>query len=169
MIGTLHANAQLNIAVENGVIYIKTATFGPPDPKKFITLTDSLDKNLKAHPDDTTSLFERALLLEQFNNQLAKATSYTKDPIENLTAAKDMTEHAVELMKDIRLKILRAQVYKDLVYRFSVNESWKFTNKQISERKIKYNAYKVLANKYYDELALLDNNNAYDYQKLKVK
>ena len=170
MIGAFRAEAQLNVAVESGVIYIKHSNIGPPDPKKFISLSDSLDKKLKVNPNDTMSLFECALLLEQFNNQLAKATSYTKDPIENLTEAKDMAEHAVGLnMKDIRLKILRAQIYKDLVYRFSVSESWKFTSKQILERKIKYNAYRDLANKCYDELALLDKNNAYDYKKLKVK
>ncbi|MEO7045688.1 MAG: hypothetical protein ABI091_10320, partial [Ferruginibacter sp.] len=84
-------------------------------------------------------------------------------------AAKDMTEHAVELhMKDLRIKILRAQIYKDLLYRYSVSESWKFTSKQVVERKERYDTYKELANKYYDELAILDSQNAYDYQKLKV-
>jgi hypothetical protein len=167
--GPIRADAQLNVVIENGVIYIKDGGFGPPDAKKYSAKVDSLDKILRAHPDDTTSLFERALLLEQFNNQLAKATSFTKDPIENLTIAKDMAEHAIALnMKDIKLKVLRSQIYADLVYRFSVSETWKFTSKQISDRKIKYNTYKGLANKYYDELALLDKNNAYDYQKLKM-
>lgn len=170
MLGSFHANAQLHVAVENGIIYIKNTNFGPPDPKNFGSLTDSLDEKLKVHPDDTTSLFERALLLEQFNNQLAKATSYTKDPAENLTVAKGMAEHAVALkMKDLRLKILRAQIYKDLVYRYSVSESWKFTSKEVAERKEKYNGYRGVANKYYEELAILDSPNAYDYQKLKVR
>ena len=72
-IGTLHANAQLNIVLENGTVYIKSANFGPPDPEIFTSIIDSLDKKLKGRPDDTTCLFQRALLLEQFNNQLAKA------------------------------------------------------------------------------------------------
>ena len=169
LIGSIRANAQLNVVVENGIISIQSGSFGPPDPKKFNSIIDSLDKNLKEHPNDTTSLFYRALLLEQFNNQLAKASSYTKDPIENLTTSKEITEHAVGLnMQDIRLKVLRAQIYKDLVYRYSVSESWKFTSKQISERKVKCNTYKELANKCYDELAVIDKNNAYDYIRLKV-
>lgn len=168
-VGTLSTHAQINTVMENGAIYIKGGGFGPADAKKYGAKADTLDKTLKAHPNDTTSLFERALLLEQFNNQLAKATSFTKDPIDNLTIAKNMAEHAIALnMKDIKLKVLRAQIYADLVYRFSVSETWKFTSKQISDRKAKYNTYKGLANKYYDELALLDKINAYDYEKLKV-
>jgi len=31
-----------------------------------------------------------------------------------------------------------------------------------------FNSYKELANKYYDELGVLDKENAYDYQELKV-
>jgi len=170
MIVASKVSAQPNIVVENGQIYIKTSAFGPPNPSTFKPLTDSLDKRLKLNSNDTSCLFQRALLLEQFNNQLAKAASYTKDPIENLSVARDMAEHAVELqMKDLKLKILRAQVYKDLVYRYSVSESWKFTSKQVAERKVKCDNYKALANKYYDELALLDAGNAYDYERLKIK
>jgi hypothetical protein len=169
LVGTLPSFAQLNVVIENGTIYIKQSTYGPPDPRKYSPLADSLEKELKVNPKDTTSLFERALILEQLNNQLAKATSYTRNPISNLTIAKDLTEHAVALkMTDFRLKVLRAQIYKDLAYRFSVSESWKFTSKQISERKVKYNTYKELANKYYDELVKLDKDNSYDYQRLKV-
>jgi hypothetical protein len=170
VLGTSPLFAQLNVVIENGSIYIKESTFGPPDAKKYSRLADSLDRVLKENPKDTTSLFGRALILEQLNNQLAKATSYTKDPISNLTIAKDLVEQAIALkMRDFRLKVLLAQLYKDLAYRYSVSESWKFTSKQIAERKVKYNAYKELANKYYDELAVLDSGNAYDYQRLKVK
>lgn len=170
MFGSLPSFAQLNVVIENGSIYIKETTFGPPDAKKYSPLADSLEKVLKINPKDTTSLFEQALILEQLNNQLAKATSFTRDPISNLTVAKDLAEHAIALkMKDFRLKVLRAQLYKDLAYRFSVSESWKFTSKQIAERKVKYNAYKNLTNKYYDELAVFDRGNAYDYEKLKLK
>jgi hypothetical protein len=162
--------AQLNVVIENGSIYIKERSFGPPDAKRYGPKADSLEKVLKLNPKDTTSLFERALILEQLNNQLAKATSYTKDPISNLTIAKDLAEQAISLkMTDFRLKVLRAQLYKDLAYRYSVSESWKFTIKQIAVRKVKYYAYKELANKYYDELAVLDSGNAYDYQRLKVR
>jgi hypothetical protein len=170
LVGTLHSFAQLNVVIENGTIYLKQSTFGPPDAKEYSRLADSLEKVLKINPKDTTSLFKRALLLEQLNNQLAKAASYTKNPISNLTIAKDLAEQAIALkMTDFRLKVLRAQLYKDLAYRFSVSESWKFTSKQIADRKVKYNTYKELENKYYDELAVLDSGNAYDYQRLKIK
>jgi hypothetical protein len=168
--GAFTTKAQLEIKVGNGLIYINDRNLGHLNFNKYSPLIDSLDKSLKLHPNDTTSLFERALLFEQFNNQLAKATSLTREPIENLTIAKDLAEHAMVLnMKDIRLKVLQAQIYKDLVYRFSFNESWKFTSKEILERKQKRNTYKELANNYYDELALIDKDNAYNYEKLKVK
>ena len=170
LVGTLPSFAQFNVVIENGSIYIKDRSFGPPDAKKYSPIADSLEKILKIQPKDTTSLFERSLILEQLNNQLAKATSYTKDPIINLTIAKDLAEQAAALkMKDFRLKVLRAQVYKDLAYRYSVSETWKFTGKQIAERKIRYNTYKDLSNKIYDELAVLDTVNAYDYQRSKLK
>jgi hypothetical protein len=66
------------------------------------------------------------------------------------------------------LKVLRAQMYKELTYRFTGDEAWKYNSKQIADRKSLFNSYKELANKYYDELAQLDKSNAYDYGKLKV-
>ena len=81
----------------------------------------------------------------------------------------NMVEKAINLkMSDFKLKVLRAQIYKELCYQYAGDESWKFNAKQIAERKAQFNAYKSLANKYYDEVALLDPNNAYDYQKLRV-
>jgi hypothetical protein len=71
-------------------------------------------------------------------------------------------------MTDFKLKVLGAQVYKELCYRFTGDESWKYNAKQIVARRRQFNNYKDLANKYYDEVALLDEGNAYDYQKLKV-
>jgi len=168
--GSFRANAQLNVAVKNGIIYIENGGVGRPDPRKYGGVIDSLEKNIKTHPNDTTSLFERALLFEQLNNQLAKPSTYSKDPIEFLTIAKNIVEHAVTLqMKDIRLKILHAQIFRDLVYQFSVSESWKFTSKQISDRQEKYLRYKAAANSCYEELSVLDKRNAYDYLRLKVK
>lgn len=170
MMGTIPAFAQLNVVNENGSIFIKEKSFGPPDEKKYSHIADSLARVLKLNPKDTNSIFERALILEQLNNQLAKATSFTKDPIINLSIAKNLAEEAILLkMTDIRLKVLRAQIYKDLAYRFSVSESWKFTSLQIAERKTKFTLYKGLANKYYDELAILDKGNSYDFAQKKVR
>jgi hypothetical protein len=81
-----------------------------------------------------------------------------------------MAEKASSLkMQNFNLKVLRAQLYKELAYRFTGDESWMFNSNQIAKRKSLFNNYKVLANKYYDELVQLDSNNSYDYQKLKVK
>jgi hypothetical protein len=48
-------------------------------------------------------------------------------------------------------------------------DAWRYNARQIEDRKRNYENYKVLANKYYDQLAALDSNDAYDYQRLKIK
>jgi hypothetical protein len=169
MISAMSTNAQLKVKVASGLIYINDGSFGKPNGKKYAILTDSLDKNLKTHLNDTTSLYYRALLYLTFNDLKAKPFQGEKGALENLTIAKKMAEKAVTLeMKNFDLKILRAQVYKELTYRFTGDESWKYNSKQIADRKALFNTYKNLANKYYDELAVIDKENAYDYQKLKV-
>jgi hypothetical protein len=161
--------AQLKVKVVAGIIDIND---GPQyrNANKYASLSDSLDRNLKANPKDTTSLFFRALLYLKSNDALAKPYQRTKGTLENLTIAKNMTENAVSLkMQSFNLKVLRAQIYYQLVYRFTGDESWMFNSKQKAERKALFNNYKEFANKYYDELAQLDNSNAYDYQRLKIK
>lgn len=169
MTGAISANAQLKVKVESGLIYINDGAFGKPNKQKYAALTDSLDKNLKTHVNDTTSLFFRALLYLTFNDLKAKPFQGEKGALENLTIAKKMAEKAVTLeMKNIDLKILRAQIYKELTYRFTGDESWKYNSKQIADRKALFSSYKYSANKCYDELAVIDKENAYSYQKLKV-
>jgi hypothetical protein len=163
------AHAQVNVKIESGMIYINNGLLGRLDEKKYTTLTDSLDKNLKVKPNDTTSLFFRALLYLSFNDLKAKPFQGASGALENLVIAKDMAEKAVGLgMKNFNLKVLRAQLYKELTYRFTGDESWKYNSKQIADRRKQFNDYKDLANRYYDELAVLDKANAYEYQKLKV-
>jgi len=90
--------------------------------------------------------------------------------LENLVLARNLADKAMGLkMTNIKLEVLRAQIYKELTYRFTSDEAWKYNSKQIADRKSQFNSYKELANKYYDELAELDSSNAYDYQKLKIK
>jgi len=149
------------LLIDDGSPLLKQASYKP--------LTDSLDRALKTRPNDTTSLFYRALLYDQFNNLLAKPFATDNGALLNLTKAKDLCEQAISLkMNDFKLKVLRAQIYRDLTCRYSGDESWKFNTNQIAERRNKFNTYKELAKQYYDELAALDKNNAYDYQKLKV-
>lgn len=71
-------------------------------------------------------------------------------------------------MQAVNLKILRAEIYRELCYRFTGDESWQLNGKQITSRRNRFNGYKDLANKYYDELAQLDNRNAYAYLQLKI-
>jgi hypothetical protein len=166
---SISAHAQLRTKVVSGLISIDDGAMIPSE-KKYTSLIDSLDKNLKVSPNDTTSLFLRALLYLSFNDLKAKPYQGAKGALENLTTAKNMAEKALNLkMQNFNLKVLRAQVYKELTYRFTGDESWKYNSKQIADRKHLFNTYKELANKYYDELAEADKSNAYDYQKLKVK
>ncbi|GAC1310327.1 MAG: hypothetical protein NVSMB24_27350 [Mucilaginibacter sp.] len=141
-----------------------------PDPRKYVSLVDSLDKNIKTNDKDTTSLFFRALLYLGFNDIKAKPYQGEKGALENLVIAKDLAEKAIDLkMKNFKLQVLRAQIYKELCYRYSGDESWKYNIKHIAGRRKQFNIYKELANKYYSELVVLDTANAYDYEKLKVK
>ncbi len=168
LVSSLSAHAQLRIKVVYGSIGIDDGSL-TPNEKKYAVLTDSLDRNLKIHSNDTTSLFLRALLYLRYNSLIAKPYSADKIALENLEIAKKMAERAISLnMKNFNLKILRAQIYKELIYRFAGDESWKYNSKQIAERRELFNSYKELANKCYDDLAEMDKRNTYDYQQLKV-
>lgn len=161
--------AQLPVQVRSGLIDINDGTIGKPNANKYSALTDSLDKNLKTHPNDTSSLFFRAVLYLSFNKVMVNPDLGNKIAFNNLIIAKNMAEKAITLkMQNFYLKVLRAEIYRELSFRLGGDESWKFNSKQIADRRKQFNQYKELANKYYDELAVLDNGNAYDYQKLKV-
>ncbi|QEM07203.1 hypothetical protein DIU31_028265 [Mucilaginibacter rubeus] len=161
------AFAQLPTRIVSGKLLINDGSL-TPRPDKYAKLADSLDKKLKASPKDTTCLFYRALLLDRFNEQLAKPSPGEKGALENLQQAANLVEKAISLkMEDFRLKVLRAQIYKDLCYRFGADQSWQFNAKQVIERRKLFNSYKQLTNKFYDELAEIDKDNSYDYQKLK--
>ena len=161
--------AQLPVQVRSGLIYINDGTIGSPKPNKYAALTDSLDKNLKLHPNDTTSLFLRAVLYLSLNRVIVNPDLGNKTAFNNLVTAKNMAEKAITLkMRNFYLKVLRAEVYRELTYRLGGDQSWKFNSNQITQRRNQFNSYKELTNKYYDELTIIDKENAYDYQKLKV-
>jgi hypothetical protein len=89
---------------------------------------------------------------------------------DKLLLARKMADRADSLkMQRFNLKVLRAQICKELTNRYAPMDLWRFTDKQIAERKKRFEYFKVLANRYYGELPMLDKANAYDYQKLKVK
>lgn len=164
----LNSFAQVPVKVANGKVFINDGSL-TYKKDKYAALTDTLTRKLKANPADTTSLFYKALLCDLLNNQMAVPAASDKDALTSLERSKYLCEKAINFhMRDFRVKVLRAQIYKDLAYRFSGDEAWKYNNKQISERRDMFNVYKDLANKYYDELAALDAANAVDYQKLKV-
>jgi hypothetical protein len=161
--------AQIPVKIAAGLIYINDGPFRQ-DPKKYAVISDSLDRKLKIDDKDTTAMFYRALLYLIFNDLKAKPSPLDKVALDNLVLGKNLAERAIVLkMANIKLKVLRAQIYKELTYRFTGGEAWKYNSKQIADRKNLFNGYKGLANKYYDELAKLDRPNAYDYEKLKAK
>lgn len=170
MLVAISSKAQVNTTVENGLVMIKDGSLGRPDPAKYATVTATIDRKLKANPNDTTSLFIRAMLYLHFNSLIANPNLSSDVPTYNLINAKKLADRADSLnMQDIKLKVLRAQLCKELTYRYAATEKWRYNDKQLAERKRKYDMYKALANQYYDELAMLDKKNAYDYQRLKIK
>lgn len=167
-LSTLRASAQPPVKVVAGLIYMNDGT-SAPNQKMYPKLTDSLDNNLKKNNKDTGSLFYRALLYLRYNSGGAKPYQLSKGAMENLEVAKNMVERADSLkMQALNLKILRAEIYRELCYRFTGDESWQLNGKQIASRRTKFNGYKDLANKYYDDLAQLDKRNAYAYLQLKI-
>lgn len=162
------AISQVPVKVVAGKILIDDGTLVPKEAR-YKLLADTLDRKLTNKANDTTSLFYRALLLDRFNDQLSKPAPGETGALENLQWAKRMVDRADSLnMHDFKLKLLRAQICKDLTYCFGGDESWKYNTKQIAERRSLFNKYKALANGFYDELASIDQNNAYDYQKQKI-
>lgn len=170
---TIPSVAQLPaIKVQNGQIRIDDGrNLFTPDKKQFSKIIDSLNNNLRSNPNDTTSLFFSALFLLTYNNMSAEPYQRTKGTLENLNKAKNMVEKAVALnMNNPALKIARANIYGEITYRYTGDESWQFKTKtEIATRHKDYNFYKELANKYFDELVQLHPNDSYTYQKLKVK
>lgn len=161
------SQAQPPIRIVSGQISLNDFT---PTEAKYKPFTDSLERNLKSNPNDTTSLFYRSLLYLQFNRLVAKPDLSTNEPAGKLLIAKQMSDRADSLkMKSFNLKVLRAQLCKELTYRYAPADRWRFTTAQLATRKQQFDYYKQLANRYYDELADLDKRNAYDYQRLKVK
>ncbi|WP_443938801.1 hypothetical protein [Pedobacter sp. MW01-1-1] len=140
-----------------------------PAKGKYTKLTDSLEKNLTKNPKDTTSLFYLALIYYSYNQLLAEPQQHAKGSLEKLTKAKDMIESAIKLEKtDLNTKILRAQIYYELCYRFSADELWMFSKTELARRKKLFDSYKASTNTYYDELAYEDKKNAYDYSRKKI-
>jgi hypothetical protein len=165
----LQVSAQHTVRVVSGMIALDDGTLTPKE-NKYKLFTDSLDRNLQTHPKDTTSLFFRALLYLRFNSIIANPDLSSTKATNNLRTAKAMTDRADSLkMKSFYLKVLRAEICRELNGRYAPVDLWRYTDQQAAERKKNHLYYMNLANKYYDELAVLDSANAYDYQKLKVK
>lgn len=163
-----NSKAQFSVKVENGQIFVNDSWIRP-DEQKLRPFSDSLDRNLKIHPNDTTSLFYRAVLYLQFNKFVINPDLSSNRATIQLLLARKMVEKADSLkMQNFHLKVLRAQICKELTNRYAPAETWRFNAKQMTDRKQKFDYYKNLANTYYDELALIDKKNAYDYQRLKV-
>lgn len=163
------ASGQISTRVVGGQIQIADGSITPGE-KNHSALAVQLDRKIKSDPRDTIALFDRALLYLQYNSLLAKPYPDDKAALANLSNAKEIAEKAISLhMQNFKLKVLRAQIYKELCYRFAGDESWKYSAGQIAQRRLQFNNYKDLANKYYNELKQLDSSNAYAYEKLKIR
>ncbi|WP_316799701.1 hypothetical protein [Pedobacter frigidisoli] len=149
--------------VESGMLVV-------PPKDKYKKIIDSLDQNLKKSPNDTTSLFYRSLLYYSYNQKMAEPAQTTKGTLENLLIAKNMIERAIsEKMINVNTKILRAQIYAELCYRFSGDESWMFTPAVIQSRRKLFETSKAKANDSYDELIKSGISETYVLEKKKVK
>ncbi|WEA01755.1 hypothetical protein [Mucilaginibacter sp. SJ] len=161
------AVAQVRSNILYGQLLLNNETFRP-SLEKYRRDIDRLDKALSADHNDTIALFERALLLDKFNNIQAFPKQDEPKALQGLRTAERYANRADSLgMKDIKLKVLRAQIYKDLAYRFLGDERWKYNGKAGVGRKNSFELYKKKANELYEKLAELDVANAYDYKKLK--
>jgi hypothetical protein len=161
--------AQPPVKVINGVIFVGNSSL-EKNEKIYAPLIDSLDKKLKANINDTTSLFYRALFYIQYNSYVVNPDLSTNRATNKLLLARKMADRADSLkMRNFNLKVLRAQICKELTNRYAPIETWRFNDKQLADRKKKFEYYKNLANQYYGQLAEVDKSNAWDYQKLKVK
>jgi hypothetical protein len=149
--------------VESGMLLV-------PPKDKYKKIIDSLDKNIKKSPNDTTSLFYRALLYYSYNQKIAEPAQSTKGTLEKLTIAKDMIEKAIaEKMNDKNAKILRAQIYAELCYRFSGDEKWMFDASEIVRRRKLFENYKAITNRYYTNLILFYPDSEPIYAKKKIE
>lgn len=163
------SSGQLKSSVINGSIQIEDNPLFF-NAKKYIGVADSLNNRITKHPTDTTALFELALIIDLSNNVMSKPFPGDKIAYLSLLRADTLVNQATKLgMHNRKLTILRAQIYRDLTFRFADDQSWKFNNDEISRRRALFNNYKTLANKMYSDLEVEDKANASDYGKLIVK
>ncbi|WDF77077.1 hypothetical protein PQ469_24645 [Mucilaginibacter sp. KACC 22773] len=161
--------AQPPVKVINGVIFVGNSSL-EKNGKMYAMFIDSLDKKLKANVNDTTSLFYRALFYLQYNSFVVNPDLSTNRATNKLLLARKMADRADSLkMHNFNLKVLRAQIFKELANRYAPIETWRFNDQQLADRKKKFEYFKNLANQHYAQLAEVDKSNAWDYQKLKIK
>ena len=159
---------QLSLKVVAGNLMIGD---GSPvfDKAKYARILDSITRNAATNHVDTNRLFKTALLYDLLNNQLSKPSPGEQSALRNLIKAKDSLEQAITLnMRQLNVRILRAQIYRDLCYRYSGDQSWMFNSQIIAHRRKEFDLYKSLSNQSYQDLQSMDKNNASDYEKLKV-
>lgn len=138
-------------------------------PSKYTRQLDSLEDLMRRGSADTSTLFKCALLYDLSNNLKSKPYAGDSNALINLERARSIIGKAHSLnMNGLQFKILRAQVYHDLSYRFSADEKWKFTPDQISQRRARFEEYKRFAKQYYKELMTVDSLNSMDYERLLV-
>ncbi|GGA95686.1 hypothetical protein [Mucilaginibacter rubeus] len=162
-----HLKAQLPIIIANGQLRLNDGSFLKPDSKRYIAYTDSLEFKLKSNLSDTTALFHRAFLYSVFNSILFYPYPGESHVMQDLLKAKNLADKALSLkMRDFKIKVLLAQICSELCYQYSNDQNWKFTVKQIIERRNQFGIFKKLTNEYYTDAISADPANAYEYERI---
>jgi hypothetical protein len=88
--------AQPKVRVVAGMIALDDGTVTPKEVK-YVKLVDSLNRNLKTDPNDTTNLFYRALLYLRYNSLAANPDLTSNQATGNLLQANKMVDRADSL------------------------------------------------------------------------
>jgi hypothetical protein len=161
--------AQFNTKVASGQVVIDDGTL-TPNENHYTGVLDRLKENLRKNPHDTTSLYLSSVLLLRFNSLMARPDLTNVRYLNNLLIGLQLADLADSLnMKDFKLKVIKAQLCKEITYRLSPAEPWRYNKQELADRRIKYLFYKNKTNSYLDQLAGIDTPDAYDFQRQKIK
>ncbi|WP_147322052.1 hypothetical protein [Mucilaginibacter conchicola] len=162
------SNAQVQSKVQSGLLLLDEQTRLPLETRYGKTLT-FLKKSISADLKDTTTLFTCALLLNAFNNVMARPASEVNAVTELKTALKMATRARELKMTEPKLIVLLAWINKNLCYQLLIEPKYNLKNVQLKERAAAFNTYKINGNKYLDIASLLYPEQAYDFETLKIK
>ncbi|TKC07989.1 hypothetical protein FA048_12555 [Pedobacter polaris] len=165
---TLTAKAQVHLIKQSSIVKLDDGRLYYT-AKSYIKQIDSLDKVLVKSPNDTTALMLRSFFYLKAGDLLANPYAADKIFIDRLLTGKRMIEKALSLkLIDLKAKIIAAELCNQLSYRYggyNSDLSWKYDSKTLAKYAAFQKRYKEEAIEFYKELAVLDKNSAWEYQK----